>query len=197
MKFFAKRSVLILMAAAAFAVAAQASDFSISLSPSSGPVTGGPGQAVGWGFTLTDSSPTDFIVLGNSSFVGTPLYGSYTDYIASSSQLYVAGPFPESSNIVSPWNQASQWGTGEFDLYSTDPVGTIFSGVLNIQYDVFSVDPNDPSFVPDVDTVGSGTFSENISVEVTPEPSTWTLMLLPFAGLIFFAARRQGLANQL
>jgi len=191
MKCYVKRSVLTLMAAAAFAAGAHANDLSLTLTPASGPVYGVAGQAVGWGFTLTDTGP-DWVVLADSNFVGTPLYGSYSDYIAS--QFYVAGPAPENTTIVSPWNQIAMTGTGEFDLYATDPGGASFSGVLNIDYDLFSVDPNDPSFDPDTDFVGSGTFSDPVEVTITPEPASWILMSLPFALSMLFAWRRQAAA---
>ena len=187
MKNSIKRLVLTLMAAAVVAAAAHADDLSLTLTPAGGAVSGAPGQAVGWGFTLTDTGP-DYIVLADSYFVGSPVYGTYSDYIAN--QFYVAGPAPESSVIVSPWDQSTQSGTGEFDLYSTDPVYSSFSGLINVDYDLFSVDPNDPNFDPGADFVGSGTFSENASVNVTPEPATWVLMFLPIAALVFFSSRR-------
>jgi hypothetical protein len=175
------------MAAAAFAAGAYADDLSLTLTPASGPVYGAAGQAVGWGFTLTDTGP-DWVVLADSYFVGTPLYGSYSDYIAS--QFYLAGP-GEGTTIVSPWNQIAMTGTGEFDLYAIDPGGASFSGTINVDYDLFSVDPNDPSFDPDTDFVGPGTFSDPIQVEITPEPASWILMSLPFALLMLFTWRRQ------
>ncbi|MGO9340298.1 MAG: hypothetical protein ACLPY1_22610 [Terracidiphilus sp.] len=187
MKNSTKRFALTLMAAAALAVAAHADDLSLTLTPASGTVSGAPGQAVGWGFTLTDNGP-DYIVLADSYLVATPVYGTYIDYIAN--QFYVAGPAPESPVIVSPWDQATQSGTGEFDLYSTDPVYVSFSGTINVDYDLFSVDPNSPIFDPGSDFIGSGTFSENVTVNATPEPATWVLMLLPFAALMFLGLRR-------
>jgi hypothetical protein len=187
MKCFVKRSVLTLMAAAAFAAGAHAGVLSLTLTPASGPVYGAAGQAVGWGFTLTDNGP-DWVVLADSYFVGTPLYGSYSDYIAS--QFYVAGPTPENATVVSPWNQIAMTGTGEFDLYASDPGGVSFSGTIYVDYDLFSEDPNSPSFDPG-SWVSSGTFSDPVQVVITPEPASWILMSLPFALSMLFAWRRQ------
>jgi hypothetical protein len=131
------------------------------------------------------------VVLIGSNFVGTPLYGSYSDYIGS--QLYVAGPAQENTTIVSPWNQIATTGTGEFDLYASDPGGVSFSGTIYVEYDLFSEDPNSPTFDPD-SFVGSGTFSEPVQVDITPEPASWILMSLPFALLMLFARRRQAAA---
>jgi hypothetical protein len=190
MKRFAIRSVLTLMTAAAFTAGAYADNLSLTLIPASGPVYGEPGQAVGWGFTLTDTGP-DYVLLIDSYFVGTPEYGSYSDYIGS--QNYVAGPNPESQTITSLWDQALQTGTGEFDLNNTDPIGASFSGTINVDYYVFSEDPNSPTFDPD-SYVGSGTFSGPVQADVVPEPASWILMSLPFALLMLFTWRRQAAA---
>ena len=183
MKYFAKRSVLTLMVAAAFAVGAHADILSLTLTPASGPVYGAAGQAVGWGFTLTNIGP-DYVVLDDSYFVGTSLYGTYTDYIGN--QFYVAGP-DEGATIISPWNQIAQTGTGEFDLFATDPGGVSFSGFINIDYDVYSGDPN----INPGTWLGFGTFSDPVQVDITPEPASWILMSLPIALLILFGWRRK------
>ncbi len=191
MKCFAIRSVLTLMAAAAFAAGAYADDLSLTLIPASGPVYAEPGQVVGWGFTLTNTG-SDYVLLYDSDFVGTPLYGSYTDYIVN--QFYVAGP-GEGTTIVSPWNQTNQTGTGEFDLYASDPVVVSFSGTINVDYDLFSVDPYSENFDPDTDFISSGTFSDPVQVTITPEPASWILMSLPFALLMLITWRRKAAAR--
>jgi len=191
MKRFAIRSILTLMAAAAFAVGANADDLSLTLTPASGPVYGTAGQAVGWGFTLIDTGP-DYVVLADSYFTGTPLYGTYSDYIVN--QFYVAGPTPENATITSLWNQIAQTGTGEFDLFASDPGGASFSGTIYIDYDLFDVDPNSEDFDPGADFVGSGTFSDPVQVDIIPEPASWILMSLPLALLMLIGWRRQASA---
>jgi hypothetical protein len=182
-----------------FAVALATSAHASNLPPglgltltNNGDVAGPAGSAVGWGFTLTDTS-SDWVVLDDSYFLGSPLYGSYEDYI--SNQFYLAGPSPESTTVSEPWNQGSQLGTGEFDLFATDPP-TSFSGSVNVDYDLFSVDPNDPNFDPDVDFVSSGTFSDPVEITITPEPSSWMLIGLPLAALMLVGYRRQAYKRQ-
>jgi hypothetical protein len=85
-------------------------------------------------------------------------------------------------------------GTGEFDLFATDPPGISFSGTINVDYDLFSVDPNNPNFDPDTDFIGSGTFSDPVEVYVSPEPASRTLLSLPLALLMLLAWRRQAAA---
>ena len=161
------RIVIVLMAAA-FASCARAD--SLTLTPTNGIVGGLPGTTVGWGFTLTDTSPTNWIVLNDSYFVGSPLYGSYTVYV--SSQFYVVGP---SSILPVSWNQALLAGTGEIDIFATDPV-VVTAGTINVDYSVFSEDPNSPIFDPG-SLVNSGTFSDPVQILVTPEPATAILLL--------------------
>ncbi|MGA3129367.1 MAG: hypothetical protein ABSD59_01110 [Terracidiphilus sp.] len=168
------------------AIGAHASSLSLTLTPASGAVGGAPGTAVGWGFTLTDTSNSDWIILDDSFFTGSPVYGTYTDYIAN--QFYVAGPSPEPATVVSPWNQSAQTGTGEFDLYATDP-SVSFSGTISVDYSLYSEDPNSPDFDPD-SLISSGTFTDPVSISVTPEPPTWALMILPFAALLAAFAKR-------
>jgi hypothetical protein len=172
---------------AAFATCAHADPLQLTLIPTSGDVGGAPGAAVGWGFTLTDTAG-DYVVLADSYFVGSPVYGSYQDYI--SSALYVAGPSPESSTVVEAWNQASQLGVGEFDLFATDPANTVIPGTIFVDYDLFSEDPNSPNFDPG-SFVASGTFSDPVQIEVTPEPSSWMLISVPLVFFMLAGWRRQ------
>jgi hypothetical protein len=179
------------LALTAGAIGAHASSLSLTLTPASGAVAGAPGSAVGWGFTLTDTT-SDWIVLDDSYLTISPVPGTYTDYIEN--QFYVGGPEPEPAIIVSPWDQSAQTGTGEFDIFASDGGGT-FSGTLSVDYTLFSEDPNSPSFDPD-SFQNNGTFNDPISVTVSPEPPTWALLIVPFAALLV-AGRRRRLSSQL
>lgn len=185
-----KRITLALLIAAAFAACAQAGPLSLTLLPTSGIVTGSPGTVVGWGFTITYSGPSDWVLLTGSEFTGSTVYGSYVDYLSlSNAPLYVAGPSPESSTISQSWDPSSNppLGLGEFDINATALPGAIIAGTIQVDYQVFSEDPNDPNFDPG-SFVSSGTVSASAEVGVTPEPAcllTMSTALLPlaFAGL--------------
>jgi hypothetical protein len=192
MKRFVKRSVLTLMAAAAFAVCAHADDLSLTLIPSSGVVAGPQGSTLGWGFTLTDTGPY-YVLLTDSYVVVNQNIGTYTDYISNPSNFYVAGPNPESQTINSPWNQSALTGTGELDLYPTDSSGS-FSGTLYVDYNLFTEDPNNPNFDPSSQVGDLFTFSDPVQVTITPEPASWFLMSLPLTLLMLFVWRRQAAA---
>jgi hypothetical protein len=188
-----KRITLALLIAAAVVACAQAGPISLTILPTSGTIGGGPGTVVGWGFTITNAS-SDWVVLSGSDFTGSPIYGSYVDYLSLvNAPLYVAGPSPESSTISRSWNPSSNppLGLGEFDINSTALSGAIIVGSIQVDYDVFSEDPNNPNFDPG-SFVTSGTVSASAQVGVaaapTPEPAplltmSTALLILAFAGL--------------
>lgn len=122
-----KRMTLAVLGAAAFAVSALADPITITLLPSSGNLVTQPGQPIGWGFTLTNTSP-DWVVLTGSEFTASPVYGTYVDYLSlATAPLYVAGPAPEASTVQQAWNLGSLLGVGEFDVNATTPLGTDIS----------------------------------------------------------------------
>ena len=172
-----KQITFAILVAAALATSANPAPIpSVTLLPSNGSVAGNPGSVVGWGFTLTYNAPSDWVVLTGSEFTGSPVYGTYVDYLSlSNAPLYLAGPAPESSVITQPWISSSNppLGLGEFDINSTAPGGTHISGDILIHYSVFSQDPNDPNFDPDTSTVvADATLSNPVGVNVSPEPAS-------------------------
>lgn len=162
-----------------------------SLIPGSGTVAGAPGSAVGWGFDVTNTTAGEWVLLTGSSFNGNPLIGSYVDYLSlPTAPLYIAGPAPESTNVLQPWIPSSQLGLGEFDIDPTAPVNAAASGAITVHYSVFSQDPNDPAFDPDTATlVPDATLNVPASVNVAPEPAS--LALFAAGCVIFFLAGRR------
>jgi hypothetical protein len=175
----------------AFAACSQAGVLpTLTLLPGDGSVSGAPGSVVGWGFSLTFTSTSDWVLLTGSAFTGSPVYGTYVDYLSlSNAPLYIAGPAPESSTVTQSWGPAAnpQLGLGEFDIYPTALPGIPIPGNLVVNYDEFSQDPNNPNFDPG-SFVTSGTITLPAEVTVTPEPSSvWAvgsgvLLALAWAG---------------
>jgi hypothetical protein len=172
-----KRITLTLLVAAAFAACAQADIIpTLTLIPSSGIVGSGPGTVVGWGFTIAYTASSDWIVLVSSDFTGSDTYGTYVDYLSGpTAPLYVAGPAPESSTISESWDSSASLGLGEFDIRPTALPGVDIPGSIQVDYDVFSQDPNDPNFDPG-SFVTEGTVSASAQVDVTPEPAPFLMM---------------------
>ena len=189
------RATLTFFLAAAFAVCSQAAPV-LTLLPASGSVSGSPGAAVGWGFTLTDSTPSEWVLLTGSQFTGSPIFGTYVDYLSSNNApLYVVGPSPENSTLQVAWNRSTMAGLGEFEINSTASAAVIVPGDLLVHYSLFSQDPLGPNFDPGTATVvADATVSVPAQVNITPEPgSAWIISaLLPLAWLL----RRRAIARR-
>jgi hypothetical protein len=175
-----KRITLAILIAAAAAAGGRAATIpTLTLLPANGQMAGLPGTVVGWGFTLTFTDPSDWVILTGSEFTGSPVYGTYVDYLSlASAPLYVAGPAPESSTVQHPWDPSLLLGVGEFDINPTALLSAVIKGNIVVHYSVFSMDPNGPNFTPDTSTVvADATVSAPAQVTVTPEPSSLLLML--------------------
>ncbi len=155
----------------------------LSLLPSSGTASGAPGAVVGWGFDFGNTYASDWVVLDDSFVTGslsTGTYGNYVDYVVN--QFYVVNP---SSSLMVDFNQSTGNGTGEFDIAKYVPPVQI-TGNINIDYSVFSQNPNDPNFDP-ASFVTNGTAGAAAAVQVTPEPAP--ILLLGVALLALLLAR--------
>ena len=197
-----KRMVSTICLAAAFTALTYAGPLvpAIQTLPSNGDVAGPPGSVVGWGFTLSFSDPSDWVVLNDSNFTGSTVYGNYVDYLALlTAPLYVAGPAPESSTVTQPWTSTPALGLGEFDINSTAPPGTPIKGNIAVDYSIFSQDPNDPNFDPG-SFVTAGTLDASVEIDVAPEPGSLLLIgagILPFGLALRLRRRNQALRNRL
>lgn len=185
------RITVAFLATTAFAAYAQSDPIPtpvVTLIPAGGNLAGAPGTVVGWGFTFTYNALSDWAILTGSQFTGSPVYGTYFDYLGlPTSPLYVAGPSPESSTVEQAWSPSANppLGIGEFDINPTALTGANIAGDIVVHYSVFSQDPNDPNFDPDTSTViADATLSEPAQVTVLPEPSSLRMigaLLIPFA----------------
>lgn len=188
-----KKTTFAFLIITAFAARVQSAPVpSITLLPSSS--TANPGSVVGWGFVLTYSAPSDWVVLTGSQFTGSPLFGTYADYLSlPNTPLYVAGPAPESSTVQQQWNPFSNppLGVGEFDLNSSAIAAASITGNIVVHYSVFSQDPNAPNFNPDTSTVvADATLSEPVQVNVVPEPAPLIMMSPALLSLLLASWRR-------
>ena len=189
------RATLTFFLAAVFAMCSQAAPM-LTLLPASGNISGSPGAVVGWGFTLTDSTPSEWVLLTGSQFTGSPVFGTYVDYLSSNNApTYVVGPSPENSIIQVAWNRSTMAGLGEFEINSTASAFVSIPGNILVRYSVFSQDPLGPNFDPDTATVvADATVSVPAQVDIAPEPgSGWIIaVLLPLAWLL----RRRTIARR-
>ncbi|MCU0227442.1 MAG: PEP-CTERM sorting domain-containing protein [Bryobacterales bacterium] len=180
-------SLAILMAAAA-AVAAPI----LTLSPSSGNISGEPGSVTGWGFTLTsDSNEWITVVSSFLLFESNPDLGFYDDFIG-----LQGGP---SDGVLAPgdpaWTQAFDpnqgFGLGAFFLSPLANLGDRNDAQLIVLFERFSADPTTC-----VDcNLGSGEFTFNVSITAdtnpVPEPGALWLVALSLGAIGLFRKRWQ------
>jgi len=175
----------------------------LTLNPVNGAITGDPGQSVGWGFTISDNVNwlvvvgTDFCSSFNTMTPDTfpclnPVSGgTYLDF--SQFNFVVAPPngpdSPSEQNFSynPPCNVGPCTGAGAFTINGNTPIGTLLSGVIVVDYDLFNGDPTNGG-----QQIGGDFFIEkNASVLVVPEPATWLLLGSTLAGLGLARFRRR------
>jgi hypothetical protein len=156
----------------------------IQLDPPSGGLTANPGQTVGWGFTI--ESLDYYFVPSAVNFVPASGDGIFTDLLAPRLTTFVAGPAPGASpSVTEAFSLINGTGLASFTVNNSVPSGTLINGTILVDYDLFTVSPNDPSFDPGTHYYQSGsTISLDASVLVSstptgdvPEPSAAILVL--------------------
>ena len=170
------RIVLILAAAALFLPVAHAGAI---FTPTSSPISGAPGDTVGWGFTI--SNDTNYLLITSADFAPATPLGTFTDFIGQFNFI-VVGPSPESTSVSQTFDLNALTGVGSFAISPSAAPGSIIAGLLTLTYDLFSVSPNDPNFNPDIDTVSNGnilTAAAQVDVNgvnAVPEPASFGLV---------------------
>lgn len=172
-----------LIAALLLSAAVAGADPLLTLDPAS--ISGPPGFATGWGFTLQGDSTYYTEIVGTFTLNETnPLLGSFTDYISAQGGP-VNGYLAPGGTWSQSYNSALQTGFGEYALLPTDGPGDSDSGQFVIQYQLFSGDPT----VCGSCFVSSGILINDFSVTATPEPDSFGTIAL--AGLLCLVLRRR------
>lgn len=162
----------------------------LKLIPASGDVSGPPGSAVGWGYTITNSSSNwlETLSLSPTSFIDgspDPIFNFPT--VAPNSSVT-----EDFSLATTPSCSPPPCGLYEFTWDSNASVGTVNSGTFIVSSDYFSGNPANPSSTdlgaaPDA----SADYLASVSsaVTVTPEPNAPLLLLTGICGLILYERR--------
>jgi hypothetical protein len=155
----------------------------LTLDPVSGAISGLRGQTIGWGFSITNT--TDWLLVTSASFSPAAAIGTFIDY--TQSNFVVVGPAPESTTVTQAFDTSTQSGIGSFTINPAAPFG-IVTGEIFLTYDLYSEDPNSPTFDPTSSLISTdNSLSAPASVQVVPEPATWLGMI---SALVLLRLRR-------
>jgi len=164
----------------------------LTLDPLGGAISGPAGTTVGWGFTLTNLG-VNFAVVTSSDFcvgvITSPCsnsLGTYTDFAGP--QFILVGPSPENSSVTQAFDNNLLTGMGSF-LVNPGATGSVL-GEIVLTYDLYSVSPNDPNFLP-TDIVSLGNLlTAPASVSAVPEPGSLLLLASGLAGCFLTKKKR-------
>ena len=170
----------------------------LTLSPGSGNLSGEPGQTVGWGFTIQDSQlwvtvvGTDFCSSFNTGdafpcdSAHSVLHGAYVDFtpfnFVDSQPSGMGGPDMSQRNFS--YKPACDTtgpciGAGAFTIDATASIGTLLTGKIVVDYNLYNGNPNTTG----IQQGGDNFITSIVSVHVIPEPVTLLVMGTALAGL--------------
>jgi hypothetical protein len=172
-------AVLLVLAASLPARALQ-----ITLDQVDGSVTGTPGATVGWGYSVVNDSPTDWVVLTGSIFETLSTWGTYTDFVQEPASFAVLAP--GGGSFSQPFNSANSTGIGSFTIDPLALPGFTASGKIRVSYDRYTGDPM-------TSAAYLGMLQELVAAEVkvaaeapVPEPGTMLLLGSGLLGILPF-----------
>lgn len=166
--------------------------FGFTLLPADGAITGAPGETIGWGYSLSNYSLTDWLLVGFPSadpFVNATPDASVFDFpILAPGETRVVAYTPASDGA---------FGSGLYQITwnETAPIGTIETGSFTLSADFYDADPFDfeseqiaqflREAIPQTVTYSASVIPAPTSV---PEPAT---LVLTGAGLALASIARR------
>lgn len=160
----------------------------LSLSPIGGAVSGTPGAPVGWGYSVINNSPTEWVILTRSSFTSLPGWGNYTDFVFLPENFVMLAPSPGPGDTASQsFSATAKTGAGSFLIDPAANVGSSVTGGIIFYYDRYDGDPTSDGQYIDAATTDPA--SATVTVNPVPEPSTGVFFCIGI-GVVGYARRR-------
>ena len=155
---------------------AYADPFSFSTIPASGTVIGGPGSTVGWGYSITNLSATNWLILTALS-AGTFALGTPDATIF---DFPILGP----GDSLTVTFVAGLSGLYQFTWDLNAPAGFENIGTFLLSAEFWSGDPFGGGAFVDFATDQSASYIARVSSPSTPVPEASTLLLFSLAGCL-------------
>jgi PEP-CTERM motif-containing protein len=164
---------------------AQAAPFTFTLLPPSGDISGLPGSTIGWGYTLTNDSSLDWLVL--SGLNEDPIVNATPD--ASLFDFPILAP-GETRSVA--YNPATSSGLFQITWDALAPEGFVNTGLFVLSGEFWDRDPlAGGSFLALADDQ-SAKYTATVASAPTPVPEPASLFLTVFGiGGGFFCRRRR------
>ena len=162
--------------------AARADSFTFDVLPVGGAVSGPPGCTIGWGYTLSNPSATNWLVLTG---ISADLFSHGTPD-SSPFDFPILAPLATASV---PYNATTLSGLFQLTWDSTAPVGFVNVGLFTVSGEWWDSDPLAGGQLLVAAADQFATYSASVTPSaVVPEPSTLALLA---TGLAAFRLRRQ------
>ena len=157
--------------------AALADSFTFGVLPPGGAVSGPPGSTVGWGYTFTNQSTSNWLVL-------TGVNADVFQHGTPSAALFDFPVLAPTTTLTVAYDPINGFGLFEFTWDPNAPVGFTNSGIFIVNAEWWSGDPfaggSFVSFATDQSDAYSATVTPSTAV---PEPSSLLFMLTGLAGV--------------
>jgi len=161
---------------------ARADTFTFSVLPVGGAISGPPGATIGWGYTITNQSATNWLVLTG---ISADLFSHGTPD-SSPFDFPILAPLATASV---PYNATTLSGLFQLTWDSTAPVGFTNTGTFVLSGEFWDNDPLAGGNFVSLGLDQSAAYSATVTPAATvPEPSTLALLA---TGLAAFRLRRQ------
>ncbi|MGA7410001.1 MAG: hypothetical protein WBW33_05910 [Bryobacteraceae bacterium] len=175
MRTISLQPVLIVLALLITGMSARADTYTFSLDPLSGNIQGPDGSTIGWGYSITNDSGTDWLVTTNLSA------GIFSDASpdASPFDFPIIAPL---STVSLPFDPSTDTGLFALNWDAGAPVGFVNSGVFTLSADWYTGDPlaggNFDQHASDETAAYSATVSASSGPAPVPEPGTLKLIIV-------------------
>jgi hypothetical protein len=179
------RIVVILSCAYLFLSAERlsATSFSFSLIPSSGDIAGPAGDTIGWGYFITNTSVSDWLVV--TGLIADPFLNALPNVLF---DFPIVAP---GASVSVGYDDLNLLGLYQLTWDVTAPTGFVNAGTFTLEAEWWTGDPFvDGSFLEFADPA-SASYSASVSPRSVgvPEPSSLLLLLVGLTGLYLKKSR--------